>query len=390
MDAKQYDDGRWLGDSEVAQIVRARDWSQTPLGALETWPQSLKTALCICLHSSSPVALYWGPDFTAIYNDVCARLIGDRHPAAIGKPAPLIYPDIWDTIGPLFVTVLNQGLSTGSRNQVLQVSRDGRLEELRFDFTANPVQDEHGNTAGVLVFGFEITDHIRTTKALAQEMIELQRLQARQRVLVSELQHRTRNLLAVIRAMAAQTFSGEAQSAVLASFLERLASIGRVQGLISRAEGQQVKLSDIVWAELDMYAEDRRSCLEVHGPAVRLSSHQVQTMALALHELATNAMKYGALQSPNGRLCVTWETWIDSTGQHRLALLWKESGVAVPTPLNVRRGHGRELIENSLRFSLHADTQLVFGADGVWCRIELPLETLHRPNHGTSVVNARR
>ena len=132
-------------------------------------------------------------------------------------------------------------------------------------------------------------------------------------------------------------------------------------------------LEQSVWAELEAYAPRARRRLEVHGPMVRLTNNQVQTVALALHELVTNAVKYGALQAPGGRLSITWETWLGTNGQQRLALLWKESGVPLPPPGDIPRGQGRELIENSLRFSLRAETQLVFHEDGVWCRIELPL-----------------
>jgi two-component system CheB/CheR fusion protein len=191
---------------------------------------------------------------------------------------------------------------------------------------------------------------------------------------VSELQHRTRNLLAVVRAIASHSFVDQVTGGALDGFFERLSSLGRVQGLISRAEGERVQLSDVVRAELEAYAQATRSRLEVHGPTVRLANHQVQVIALALHELVTNAVKYGALQAPQGRLSVTWETWLGAQGQPRLALLWRESGVQMPPHAGNRRGQGRELIENALRFSLHADTQLVFGEDGVWCRIELPVD----------------
>jgi len=383
MDARRTNDnGGWLGDGEVAELIRERDWSRTPLGPIECWPQSLRTALGVCLHSASPVAVYWGSDFITFYNDVCAQLIGDRHPAALGMPASVLYADVWVSVGPQFLAALNEGVSTGSRNQPLPVNRGGHYEDHRFDFTANPVRDEHGQIGGVLVFAFEITDHLRTARALADEMAELQRLQTHQRVLVAELQHRTRNLLAVVRAIAAQTFEGCQSDVALNAFLERLSALGRVQGLISRAEGERVKLADIVWAELEAYAQSSRSRLEVHGPNVRLAHQQVQTLALALHELVTNAVKYGALQSPAGRLSITWETWLGAKGQHRLALLWRESGVAMPPQAARHRGQGRELIENSLRFSLHADTQLVFGSDGVWCRIELPVNGGGRPPLG--------
>jgi len=363
-----------LGDGEVAVLIRKRDWSHTSLGPLESWPGCLRTALGICLHSTTPIAVYWGSDLLTIYNDVCAQFIGDSHPRALGTPARVLYADIWSTVGPLFTTAFEQGVPTASRNQRVPLKHDGRYDEVRHDFSVNPIHDKHGKVAGIMVLGFDITDHIRTARALADEMAELQRLQSQQRVLVSELQHRTRNLLAVVRAIAAHSFTGHVDGMALDGFFERLSSLGRVQGLISRAEGERVKLADIVRAELEAYTHSTRSRLEVHGPTVRLASHQVQVIALALHELVTNAVKYGALQTPEGRLSVTWETWLCSQGRQRLALLWRESGVRMPPSASLRRGQGRELIENALRFSLHADTQLVFGEDGVWCRIELPVD----------------
>jgi two-component sensor histidine kinase len=364
----------WLGDGEVAAVIRERDWSRTPLGPIDRWPVSLRTALGICLHSTTPVAVYWGSELITLYNDVCAQYVGDQHPRALGTPARVLYADIWETVGPLFMTAFEQGVPTASRNQRVPLKHDGQWEEVRHDFSVNPIHDETGAVAGVMVIAFDITDHVRTARALADEMAELQRLQSQQRVLVSELQHRTRNLLAVVRAIASHSFAGQVPGSALDGFFERLSSLGRVQGLISRSEGERVKLSDIVRAELEAHAQATRSRLEVHGPTVRLANHQVQIVALALHELVTNAVKYGALQAPQGRLSVTWETWLGGQGRQRLALLWRESGVQMPPQAGIRRGQGRELIENALRFSLHADTQLVFGEDGVWCRIELPID----------------
>ncbi|MEJ1961995.1 MAG: HWE histidine kinase domain-containing protein [Gammaproteobacteria bacterium] len=375
MDARRKNENPdWLGGSAVAENIRARDWSRTPLGPLDSWPACLRTTLSICLHSLSPVAVYWGPDLITLYNDVCGRFLGDSHPRALGMPAADLFREIWPSVGPLLVTTFTQGVATGARNQPVPLKHQGRDEELRFDFTANPIHGERGEVVGVMVIAIDISDHIRTASALAAEMAELQRLQSQQRVLVAELQHRTRNLLAVIRSIASHSFSQIADTGQLDAFFERLSSLGRVQGLISRAEGERVNLSEIVWAELEAYAYGTRSHLEVHGPTVRLLGHQVQVLALALHELATNAVKYGALHTPKGKLSITWETWLGAQGRPRLALLWMESGVQMPPRPTVRRGQGRELIENALRFSLNAETQLVFGDDGVWCRIELPLD----------------
>jgi two-component sensor histidine kinase len=381
--------GSWLGSGGVAALILARDWSSTALGPIDQWPQCLRTALSICLHSSEPVAVYWGPEFVTLYNDVCAEFLGDAHPNALGMPAARLYESVWPTIGPLFNRTLREGVSMASRNQPLPICHLGESEHQRFDFTTTPVCADDGQIGGIMVFAFDVTQHVLATKSLATEMAELQRLQAQEHVLIAELQHRTRNLLAVVRAIAAQTFEKHLAENVLGAFVERLSSLGRVQGLLSRADNERVKLIDVVWAELEAYASDCRSRLEVHGPSVKLFQHQVQTMALALHELVTNALKYGALRSPGGRLSVTWETWLGAHGQQRLALTWRESGVSMPPDVGTRRGQGRELIENSLRFSLHADTQLVFGDDGVWCRIELPVDAKKLAAPGAAALYRR-
>jgi two-component sensor histidine kinase len=116
--------------------------------------------------------------------------------------------------------------------------------------------------------------------------------------------------------------------------------------------------------------------VSLEGPAgVPLRSGTVQTLALALHELATNAVKYGALQSPGGHLAVRWHVEEPAgTDPPRLDVLWLESGVAMPrfgTP--ARRGYGRELIERALPYQLNAKTTYELGADGVRCTIAVPI-----------------
>ena len=105
-----------------------------------------------------------------------------------------------------------------------------------------------------------------------------------------------------------------------------------------------------------------------------LRKASVQTLALALHELATNAHKYGALASAQGELWVSWDTYTAKAGEQRLSLLWLEEGIRKPEGQSAnQRGYGRELIENALSYALRARTEYVLGEDGVRCRIELPL-----------------
>lgn len=109
------------------------------------------------------------------------------------------------------------------------------------------------------------------------------------------------------------------------------------------------------------------------GPKVHLTVRQVQNFSLALHELTTNAVKYGALRDGTGQLAVTWTVSRDEKGKHNLALNWTESGVDVPPEAATRRGYGRQLIERALSYALQAKTEFVLGEDGVRCRIQLPL-----------------
>jgi two-component system CheB/CheR fusion protein len=195
----------------------------------------------------------------------------------------------------------------------------------------------------------------------------LTRAEARQRVLIAELQHRTRNLLAVVQSIARQTLK---ESSSRDDFHVRLRALSRVQGLLSRAVDERVDIGELMELELSAHAADSAK-ITISGPPVPLRPSQAQTMALALHELATNALKYGALNAAIGHLSVTWalEPRPDKTW---LVLVWSETGVTMPSD-NSKHGFGRKLIEEALTHTLGARTELEFGADGVSCRIEIPL-----------------
>ena len=130
----------------------------------------------------------------------------------------------------------------------------------------------------------------------------------------------------------------------------------------------------MVRAELAAHTDAKPPKVTISGPTVRLTSRQVQNFALALHELTTNAVKYGALKGDAGQLSVNWSVERTEKGGRRLALTWTESGVDVRPKRATRRGYGRELIEKALPYALRARTDYVLGEGGVRCRIELPLE----------------
>jgi PAS domain S-box-containing protein len=211
----------------------------------------------------------------------------------------------------------------------------------------------------------------------------LRGLQSRQAVLMAELQHRTRNLLSVVQSIANQTIrSSSSLEGFGTQFGSRLRALSRVQSLLARVEDQVIDLHALVTAELAAHSEDDLTPpkIKVGGPAVALPPTAAQALGLALHELATNAVKYGALAQPSGKLEVTWELK-PKKPTPEIALEWRESGVSMPAIGSPKRkGYGSELIERALPYQLSAKTRLEFGPDGVRCAILVPLST--EPVHG--------
>ncbi|WP_198384645.1 sensor histidine kinase [Roseomonas sp. KE2513] len=197
---------------------------------------------------------------------------------------------------------------------------------------------------------------------------DLKRLQNEQAVLVAELQHRTRNLLAVVRNVARRSISPQPGRD---EYDERLAALGRVQGFLARSSSYRVALRDLVEAELQAAGDGVSDRVTIEGSPVDLPGEGAQPVALALHELATNAVKYGAIAQPTGRLSVTWLIDEGKEGV-RLLIVWWESGVAMPGSPPARRGYGSELITRALPYQMAAETALEFTPDGVRCSIALP------------------
>ncbi len=205
---------------------------------------------------------------------------------------------------------------------------------------------------------------------------EIRGLQERQQVFVTELQHRTRNLLAVVQAIAHQTRrSSTTVDEFEAEFQSRLTALGRVQSLLARTDEESLDLRSLVEAELAAHAGpfDTSDRVRIEGPPLRLPPVSLQAIGLALHELATNAVKYGALGQPGATLSVEWRV---EPAQRRewVTLQWREEGVKMPDPeVPLHRGYGTELIERALRYQLRANTVLEFSPDGVHCVISAPL-----------------
>lgn len=146
--------------STLTELIDAHRWHSTPLGPRERWPQSLRSALSICLGSSFPTAIYWGEELTLLYNDAWAPIPADRHPWALGRPGAEVWADIWDIVGPQFDRVMRTGEGFAAYDQLLMMERGGVATETWWNYSFTPIVGEDGRVTGILNQGNETTDRV--------------------------------------------------------------------------------------------------------------------------------------------------------------------------------------------------------------------------------------
>ncbi|WP_424140342.1 GAF domain-containing protein [Roseomonas chloroacetimidivorans] len=297
---------------------------------------------------------YLSPAFETIYGESLERVLSGNN---VKQWAELMHPE-------------------DRRVALDNFRRVRRGERITHEFRIMRPSDGHVRWARSTVFPLlDEAGRIEKVGGVARDVTEEKRASERQELLVAELQHRTRNLLAVVRNIAHRSLgpSSERQA-----FDARLSSLGRVQGFLSRSNTWSVPLAELVRVELAAVGDGTSTRAAVSGPPVEIPGDKVQTVALALHELATNAAKYGALGQPGGRLAVTWRLEQGEDGPGRLILEWRESGVEMPAEPAERRGFGTILLEEALPYQLQAEVRREFTPNGVHCTIILPVGALQR------------
>jgi PAS domain S-box-containing protein len=165
------------GGGEMGALTRAYDWSASPLGKPETWPQSLRTALRILLNTNHPMFIWWGPELIQFYNDAYRQTMGpERHPSALGQGGRECWAEIWEIIGPQIEQVMSGGGATWHENQLIPVTRYGRLEQVYWTYGYSPIDEDDG-IGGVLVVCRDVTREYLAAAALREREAELARVQ---------------------------------------------------------------------------------------------------------------------------------------------------------------------------------------------------------------------
>jgi PAS domain S-box-containing protein len=204
---------------------------------------------------------------------------------------------------------------------------------------------------------------------LGADITELKQAEIRQDLLVAELDHRVKNILAQVEAVAVSTRQGSRSvDEFLRSLSGRIQSMAAAHTLLSKSGWQSVKLDGLVRNQLAPYATDTN--INISGTDVMLAPAEVRAVAMVLHELVTNAAKYGALSKPSGRVSVNWDCKPNGD-RTKMSIIWQELD-GPPVRSEAQSGYGTDLIRNLIPHELGGKVDLMFAPDGVSCRIEFP------------------
>jgi two-component sensor histidine kinase len=347
------------GGGEMGALTRGFDWSKTSLGSPETWPQSLRVTVRLVLTSRHPMFIWWGPELIQFYNDAYRETMGpERHPSALGARGRDCWDEIWDIIGPQIEYVMAGNGATWHEDQLVPVTRHGRREDVWWTYSFGPI-DFEGKVGGVLVVCKDVT-----SEHMAREALNL---------INEELKHRVKNTLTVLSAVATQTFRDISSKADLEKYQGRLAAFGRAHDLLTAANWAAAPLQDVISTALIPYRTDEGR-FTVSGPPLIVKSRQALALSLAIHELATNALKYGALTVASGQVSITW-TSEDQEGEPKFVFVWREfGGPSASEPAAV--GFGSRLISRVLQDDFGGSVEVSYGSTGLICRLTAPLENL--------------
>jgi PAS domain S-box-containing protein len=454
-----------IGGGQVGARLAAFDWTRSPLGPPERWPEPLPVTAQLCLNSPFPLILWWGEALAPIYNDDWINLAGPPPDAALARPGETGWPELWQAMGPQLRHVLATGATIetdkltgafaklafshipvrhadGSAGGVLSavresVAREGlrRERELllsiidnipvmitlyepgekllrvnreferalgwkaaeldnpsimeerypdplyreqirRFIETSHPdwmdirMRARDGRFVETAWANIRISD--QTQVGIGLDITERKHADEQRTLLINELNHRVKNTLATVQSLAMQSLRGGMRGIDARDRFEaRLTALARAHDLLTMEGWRGAPLGDIVERAMAPFrTSDAR--VAVAGPALRLNTKQALAISMAMHELGTNALKYGALSNDTGRVSIDWRTQ-QANGIAVLDLSWREEG-GPPVRAPTRKGFGSRLLEKNLARELDGTVIIDYRREGVACRVTCRLE----------------
>ena len=283
------------------------------------------------------------------WNKGAERLFGYTAEETIGRPVTMLIPADRQNEEPGILERLRRGERI-DHYETVRRRKDGSLIDI--SLTVSPVKNGAGRTIGASKIARDITERKR-----AQEHIAL---------LAREVDHRSKNLLALVQATVHLT-NGDTAQELKAAIEGRIQALANAHSLLSQSRWAGADLRGLVMEELAPYCHDAEPRVHITGPSLALEPNTAQSMAVAVHELTTNAVKYGALSVPTGHVHVEWSCAVDGAFTFR----WSETGgpsVAAPQ----HRGFGTRVLERLVRGPLNGDVRYDWRAEGLVCEITAP------------------
>lgn len=364
-------DGDFLADGGASgEEIRRFDWDATSLGPIKDWPIALKTTVRVVLSSRQPMCFWWGRDLLHFYNDAYVPMLGQRAGHALGRPFKDVWSDVWEDVLPFVRTALS-GEGTWMEDMPLVVLRNGYPEHTHWTFSYSPLFGDDGAIEGLLNIVTETTQAVADRAALqiayeqAQEHIrERERYETELMLLNQELAHRMKNMLAMTQSIVTQTLRASASlSDAVATVTARIGALAKAQDILTGTLRSAASFDEIVAAALGPH-RDGEGRFVISGPTVALTAQQALGLSLAIHELATNATKYGALSLPDGRIEIGWA--VSETGA--FSFHWIESG-GPPVAAPERRGFGSRLTERIISSFFFGEGRMSFEPQGLSFRL---------------------
>ncbi len=289
--------------------------------------------------------------FITSWNAGAERLFGYSADEVIGKPITILLPKERQDEELAILARLRSGERIDHFETIRQ-RKDGTLVDI--SLTISPIKNDYDEIIGASKIARDITD-----RKAAERLHD---------TLLREMKHRLKNNLSTVLAIARQSFRGqESESEDFRKFEARLLALAKGHDLITRETWDSAELKDVVAQLLTLYGRQR---FEIDGPNLRLSPKSALALTLAIHELATNAAKYGALSVPSGRVAIMWG--IEHNDFPRFSFRWQErDGPPVSQPTHT--GFGSQLIERALALELNGEVRITYDPAGVICEIVAPL-----------------
>lgn len=283
-----------------------------------------------------------------------------------GKLKGCPWPDFWAGAGNADARAAVETAKAGGTARFRGSANTAKGNPRYWEVHVSPIFGDDGKPAQIL--------------SISRDITELAEFQEQQKLLTAELQHRIKNSLAMVAAIANQTIRGDNMEAAREAFTARLITLSHAHDILVQTSWTSAPIKDLIEGALAPHrsSQDR---IEVNGPEMLLPPKPALAMALAIHELATNAAKYGALSTDEGKVKVSWKT-IAKGPDSSFHFEWAEkSGPRVVEPEQSKKGFGTRLVERMLKNDFGGEVVIDFKPDGLVCTLTAPLKNLSSPEY---------